>query len=147
MGRPPKDITHDEVRNLIAAGMSIRAVARLKGVSDTAIRKRFKAAIREGLANEEAWFITRLRAAIERGNIVAMIWYSKNRLKWSDKIEQSNDHRITIRDKTIALPGAVYGPKATASDIVELEDAKMLTDESGPTPAESSQPDTNGEKL
>ena len=119
MGRPPKDIRHEEVRNLIAAGMSIRAVARLNGVSDTAIRKRFKAAIREGLANEEAWFITRLRKAIENGNIVAMIWYSKNRLKWSDKIEQSTDQRITIRDRTIDAPGAVHGPKATASDIVD----------------------------
>jgi hypothetical protein len=92
MARPKKIIDTHQVKNMAAIGCTMEEMASILKCSVDLLERRFADVIREGrdtgkMSLRRAMF----KSAIEKGNIQAQIWLSKNWLGMRDRIEHSSD--------------------------------------------------------
>ena len=106
----------------------IRNPATRRPIGEETLRKRFEDELETGAAEMDAVCVGMLSTKIRQGNIVAIIWYMKNRMGWRDVTEQQGrnavDLSIAIKPEELAdklrehgLPPIVFGYDKPAIDL------------------------------
>lgn len=95
MARPEKDIDAEEVEKLAAIDCSYAEIASFVGCDPKTLTNRFSQVIENGRAKGNASLKRKMwKAAVEDGNITMMIWLSKQRFGYADKVEQTHTGHI-----------------------------------------------------
>lgn len=87
-GRPPYEPTEKDrmtVKVMIAGGIQQDAIADVIGLKAKALRKHFRREIDTAAAEANAAVVASL-FKMTKSNVAAAIWWTKTRMKWSEKI-------------------------------------------------------------
>lgn len=91
---PPKKILDEKlIRSLASIHCTMNEIATALGVSVDLLERRYADIIKEGRDHGKTSLRRYMwKAVTENGNIVMMIWLSKNLLGMSDKVEQTTQN-------------------------------------------------------
>lgn len=88
--RPPYEPTDKErisVEVMIAGGIEHVAIAKAVGIAPRTLRKHFRKEIDNAATQANAAVVAALDQMATKGkNVVAAIWWTKTRMRWSEKI-------------------------------------------------------------
>jgi hypothetical protein len=148
----PTQEQRDLVRLLAGYGVTPDRICKViknpdtrRPIATTTLERRFKDELECGSAEMDAVCMGMLTKKIREGNIVAMIWYMKNRMGWRDvsEVQRTNEYDVTVEIKPEdlakelerhGLPLSVFG-----IDAPTLEPEPRLIEGNG-----SSEPRVNG---
>jgi len=88
IGRPPIQIDPEIVKNLAMIQCTTEEIASVLGVSKDTLERRFAATIKEGRETGRSSLRRHMWKKVEGGNVVMMIWLSKQILGMRDKVDQ-----------------------------------------------------------
>lgn len=97
MTRPRKPIDKDELEKLAMMQCTTEEIAYWFNVSPDTIERRFAASLKKGRAIGKMSMKRQLFAEVQKGNLGAMVWWGKNFAGMSDKIEQKQDIKQTVK--------------------------------------------------
>jgi len=112
----------DGIEDMVAIGASASYVAYQFGVSEAelnvAIKNsvRLKAAVTNGRARDEMEIVDLVREQIKKGNMVAAIWYQKNKHGWRDNDAKQGGGVTVVNVSTGIDRGDTAAPRVV-SDI------------------------------
>jgi len=90
-GRPRAKVNEEEVLKLAKMQCTNQEIADWFGVSKDTIERRFKDILHIGRSCGVITMKRRLFEEVEKGNLGAIVWWSKNFAGMSDKIEQKQN--------------------------------------------------------
>lgn len=82
------------VRRLAAIGATVTTMAKILDCSTDTLHKKFSAEIEKGRAEGDSVILDGLFKLAQKQNLGALIWLSKNRLGYADKVESKNQHEV-----------------------------------------------------
>jgi ABC-type glutathione transport system ATPase component len=95
MARPVKKIDEELLANLSQIHCSIEEMAAILKVSRDTLERRYAALIEENRAKGKSSLRRRLWGLVQKDNLGAIIWLSKQHLGMSDKTESKVDANVT----------------------------------------------------
>lgn len=96
-GRPKKTINPDDVESLAGINCTVAEIAAYFDVDKRTIERRFMPQIIKGRENGRSSLRRLMYAKAKEGNVVMMIWLSKQMLGYSDKVEE----KTTIKETQV----------------------------------------------
>lgn len=119
MGRPKKEISEDQVRELASINCSYAEIAAVVGCSVSTLTDRFQQTIKEGLEHGKSSLKRVMWKAAMGGNITMMIWLSKQMLGYSDKFEEDSKTRVIVTEEQKAAVREKF--KVVNNDVLAKE--------------------------
>lgn len=87
MGRPRIQIDRKLLEDLASIGCTTPEMARILGVSEDTLERRFAGIIEKGRANLDMSLRRKQVEVAQTGNVTMLIWLGKQRLDQKDKVE------------------------------------------------------------
>lgn len=97
-GRPKKQVSEQLVETLASYNCSLAEIAAACNVDISTIQRRFAHAVEKGRENGKTSLKRKMYETAMNGNVVMMIWLSKQMLGYTDKVEQRNDTNLVLKD-------------------------------------------------
>ena len=100
------DADLDAIEDMVSIGAPASYVANTLGICEAelniAIKNsvRVERAIKRGLANDEMEITSLVREQIAKGNMVAAIWYQKNKHGWRDNDNKGGNNAVIVNVST-----------------------------------------------
>src|SRR5215213_2423935 len=93
VGRPPHQPTEEQrrhVENMAALWLNQEDIAAVLGIGVTTLRKHYPEELRRGTARGNLRLTERFRDKLEAGDTASIIWATKCRLGWSEKLQHQH---------------------------------------------------------
>ena len=90
-----------QVRTMVAAGIPTKDIAAVMGCSNKTLYKYYREEIRTGAAEVNGYVAGRLLESIKKGNVTAMIFWAKTRMRWREADKTENNTEATPRRERV----------------------------------------------
>lgn len=101
MARPRKKIDAEQVKKLAAIQCSYAEMASIVGCNESTLTRRFAQAIKEGRDHGKTSLKRKQYEVAMSGNVTMLIWLGKQHLDQKEKVEQTNDTRISTKSEEV----------------------------------------------
>jgi hypothetical protein len=91
VGRPPHRPTEERrrhVEGMASRWLNQQDIAAILGICETTLRKHYAEELRRGTARGNLRLTERFRDKLDAGDTASIIWATKSRLGWSERIRQ-----------------------------------------------------------
>lgn len=100
MARPKLNIDAEQVKALAGINCTVEEIASVMKCSKDTLERRYAACIKEGRDHGKMSLRRAMWGKVKEGNVVMMIWLSKQLLGYTDKVEQATTVQLdTSNDK------------------------------------------------
>jgi len=103
MARPRSKVDPAMVRRLAAVGASVTTMAKILDCSTDTLHRRFASEIEKGRAEGDVVILDGLFKLAQKQNLGALIWLSKNRLGYTDKVEAKNESSVSLSAPQLSI--------------------------------------------
>jgi len=143
MARTPIPVDYDKVETLAAQGLTLQQIAHHVGMQRQRFYDRKRSdpriadAVKRGQARGQASVTNSLYTqATENGNVLAQIFWLKNRAGWTDKQEVSADQKAPLQVQVISYGASQSQVEQVSSESVQIthygsDGQRQLTDKYG----------------
>lgn len=116
------DDVRQEVELMAAAGFSVERIAKCLHIDPDTLQKHFEEEITSGPVRVNYALARTIYFRAIRGDSVAAIWWSKNRMGWREPKDEQTDIKLEVKDRfALAVKGA---PETIAAVIQRLPQVK-----------------------